>query len=105
MRRYEEVTQGLEDGSFVRLKLISLTARPKVITVKLDLHYWPTWQGSGCLGYRALGLHHLTPDDFLDFFPTLPTVPIRAGGYFFSFREAAQDEKGAADEHALALRE
>ena len=28
----------------VRLKLISLNARPKVLTVKLDLHYWPTWE-------------------------------------------------------------
>ena len=37
---FVKVTQGLEDGSFVRLKLISLTARPKVLTVKLDLHYW-----------------------------------------------------------------
>jgi S1-C subfamily serine protease len=41
---FVKVTQGLEDGSFVRLKLISLTARPKVLTVKLDLHYWPTWE-------------------------------------------------------------
>jgi len=28
----------------VRLKLMSLTARPKVLTLKLDLHYWPTWE-------------------------------------------------------------
>ena len=39
-----KVTKSLEDGSFVRLKLISLNARPKVLTVKLDLHYWPTWE-------------------------------------------------------------
>jgi hypothetical protein len=38
LRRY------MSDGSFVRLKLMSLTARPKVLTLKLDLHYWPTWE-------------------------------------------------------------
>ena len=41
---FVRVTQGLEDCAFVRLKLISLTGRPKVLTVKLDLHYWPTWE-------------------------------------------------------------
>lgn len=39
-----DATRSLDDGAFVRLKLISLNARPKVLTVKLDLHYWPTWE-------------------------------------------------------------
>mgnify|MGYP003312428149 FL=1 len=32
------------NGEFVRLKLVSLQGRPKVLTVKLDTHYWPTWE-------------------------------------------------------------
>jgi hypothetical protein len=39
-----EATRGLPDGSFVRLKLIGLTGRPKVLTLKLDRNYWPTWE-------------------------------------------------------------
>ena len=34
----------LEDGSHARLKLVSLQGRPKVLTIKLDTHYWPTWE-------------------------------------------------------------
>ena len=41
---FVDATKALEDGAFVRLKLIALNARPKVLTVKLDLHYWPTWE-------------------------------------------------------------
>ncbi len=41
---FVDSTKALEDGAFVRLKLIALNARPKVLTVKLDLHYWPTWE-------------------------------------------------------------
>ena len=41
---FVEATKALEDGAFVRLKLIALNGRPKVLTVKLDLHYWPTWE-------------------------------------------------------------
>ncbi|PNW85316.1 hypothetical protein CHLRE_03g180650v5 [Chlamydomonas reinhardtii] len=33
------------DGQFVRLKVCHLeTTQPKVLTLKLDLHYWPTWE-------------------------------------------------------------
>jgi hypothetical protein len=39
-----EATRGLPDGSFDRLKLIGLTGRPKVLTLKLDRNYWPTWE-------------------------------------------------------------
>jgi hypothetical protein len=35
----------LADASFVRVKLLHLeTAQPKVLTLKTDLKYWPTWE-------------------------------------------------------------
>ena len=37
-------TRPVEDGAFARLELVSLTGRPKVVSVKMDLHYWPTWE-------------------------------------------------------------
>ena len=39
-----EAVGTLEDGSHARLKLVSLQGRPKVLTIKLDTHYWPTWE-------------------------------------------------------------
>ena len=39
-----EVVKHVADGEHVRLKLVSLQGRPKVLTVKLDTHYWPTWE-------------------------------------------------------------
>jgi len=38
------IVKDLPDGQFVRLKLVSLQGRPKALTVKLDNHYWPTWE-------------------------------------------------------------
>ena len=38
------LVKDVPNGDFVRLKLISLQGRPKVLTVKLDTHYWPTWE-------------------------------------------------------------
>ncbi|GMH38408.1 hypothetical protein BSKO_06292 [Bryopsis sp. KO-2023] len=40
-----EVARKLKDGSFVRVNLCHLeTTKPKVLTLKLDLCYWPTWE-------------------------------------------------------------
>jgi hypothetical protein len=39
-----EIVKHVADGEHVRLKLVSLQGRPKVLTVKLDTHYWPTWE-------------------------------------------------------------
>lgn len=36
--------QKLEHGAFVRLKVVHLNGKPKVLTLKQDLHYWPTWE-------------------------------------------------------------
>ena len=38
------LVKDVPNGEFVRLKLVSLQGRPKVLTVKLDTHYWPTWE-------------------------------------------------------------
>ena len=37
-------TQEIEDGEFVRVKTVHLNGKPKVLTLKQDLHYWPTWE-------------------------------------------------------------
>ncbi|KAL2333242.1 hypothetical protein Fmac_014455 [Flemingia macrophylla] len=39
-----EVTKELEHGEFVRVKTIHLNGKPRVLTLKQDLHYWPTWE-------------------------------------------------------------
>ncbi|KAL6760325.1 hypothetical protein V8C86DRAFT_2557091 [Haematococcus lacustris] len=40
-----EVVRGLGHGEFVRIKMHHLeTCQPKVLTLKLDLNYWPTWE-------------------------------------------------------------
>ncbi|XP_004300013.1 PREDICTED: protease Do-like 7 isoform X2 [Fragaria vesca subsp. vesca] len=38
------VTKEIEHGEFVRLRTIHLNGKPKVLTLKQDLHYWPTWE-------------------------------------------------------------
>lgn len=39
-----EVTKQLEHGEFVRVRTIHLNGKPRVLTLKQDLHYWPTWE-------------------------------------------------------------
>ena len=36
--------QELEHGEFVRVRIVHLNGKPKVLTLKQDLHYWPTWE-------------------------------------------------------------
>ncbi|KAK4490538.1 hypothetical protein RD792_001220 [Penstemon davidsonii] len=38
------VTKEIEHGEFVRVKTIHLNGKPRVLTLKQDLHYWPTWE-------------------------------------------------------------
>ncbi|OVA11903.1 PDZ domain [Macleaya cordata] len=44
LESFVEVTKGLEHGEFVRIKIVHLNGKPKVLTLKQDLHYWPTWE-------------------------------------------------------------
>ncbi|GMI73932.1 DegP protease 7, degradation of periplasmic proteins 7 [Hibiscus trionum] len=41
---FVNVTKELEHGEFVRVKTVHLTGKPRVLTLKQDLHYWPTWE-------------------------------------------------------------
>lgn len=36
--------QELEHGMFVRVKTVHLNGKPRVLSLKQDLHYWPTWE-------------------------------------------------------------
>ena len=36
--------KGLEHGASVRLKLVSLQAKPRTCTLKVDNVYWPAWE-------------------------------------------------------------
>lgn len=36
--------QELEHGQFVRVRTVHLNGKPRVLTLKQDLHYWPTWE-------------------------------------------------------------
>jgi hypothetical protein len=36
--------RGLPNGADVRLHTVSLSTKPKVLTLRLDLHYWPTFE-------------------------------------------------------------
>ncbi|KAK3012578.1 hypothetical protein RJ639_009727 [Escallonia herrerae] len=38
------VTKELEHGQFVRVRTVYLNGKPRVLTLKQDLHYWPTWE-------------------------------------------------------------
>ncbi|KAI9102117.1 hypothetical protein K1719_023627 [Acacia pycnantha] len=41
---FVDVTKELKHGEFVRVKTVHLNGRPRVLTLKQDLHYWPTWE-------------------------------------------------------------
>ncbi|XP_062107572.1 protease Do-like 7 isoform X2 [Humulus lupulus] len=41
---FADVTKGLEHGEFVRVRTVHLNGKPRVLTLKQDLHYWPTWE-------------------------------------------------------------
>ena len=44
LESFIEVVKGLEDREFVRVKTVHLNGKPRVLTLKQDLHYWPTWE-------------------------------------------------------------
>ncbi|XP_034207246.1 protease Do-like 7 isoform X4 [Prunus dulcis] len=41
---FVNVTKELEHGQFVRVRTVHLNGKPRVLTLKQDLHYWPTWE-------------------------------------------------------------
>ncbi|KAI8534541.1 hypothetical protein RHMOL_Rhmol10G0098400 [Rhododendron molle] len=41
---FVEVTKDIDDGEFIRVKTVHLTGKPRVLTLKQDLHYWPMWE-------------------------------------------------------------
>ncbi|KAI0491752.1 hypothetical protein KFK09_026012 [Dendrobium nobile] len=44
LETFLNVVEGLEHGEFVRVKTVHLNGKPRVLTLKQDLHYWPTWE-------------------------------------------------------------
>ncbi|XP_042451810.1 protease Do-like 7 [Zingiber officinale] len=44
LEAFLEVVKGLEHGEFVRVRTVHLNGKPHVLTLKQDLHYWPTWE-------------------------------------------------------------
>ncbi|CAN6469947.1 unnamed protein product [Victoria cruziana] len=44
LKAFINVTKELEDGAFVRVRTVHLNGKPQVLTLKQDLHYWPTWE-------------------------------------------------------------
>ncbi|KAI3726424.1 hypothetical protein L1987_66221 [Smallanthus sonchifolius] len=41
---FVNVTKEIEDGEFVRVRTVHFNGKPEVLTLKQDLHYWPTWE-------------------------------------------------------------
>ncbi|XP_042501521.1 protease Do-like 7 [Macadamia integrifolia] len=44
LEAFVDVVKGLEHGEFVRIRTVHLNGKPRVLTLKQDLHYWPTWE-------------------------------------------------------------
>ncbi|EFJ36348.1 hypothetical protein SELMODRAFT_165477 [Selaginella moellendorffii] len=44
LQTFIEVVKELNHGDFVRVKVVHLNGKPRVLTLKQDLHYWPTWE-------------------------------------------------------------
>ncbi|XP_043703011.1 protease Do-like 7 isoform X2 [Telopea speciosissima] len=44
LEAFVDAVKGLEHGEFVRIKTVHLNGKPRVLTLKQDLHYWPTWE-------------------------------------------------------------
>ncbi|OMO95687.1 hypothetical protein COLO4_15722 [Corchorus olitorius] len=44
LEAFVNVTKELEHGQFVRVRTVHLNGKPRVLTLKQDLHYWPTWE-------------------------------------------------------------
>uniref|UniRef100_A0A0D9VK47 PDZ domain-containing protein n=1 Tax=Leersia perrieri TaxID=77586 RepID=A0A0D9VK47_9ORYZ len=44
LETFIQVVKGLENGEFVRVRTVHLNGKPRVLTLKQDLHYWPTWE-------------------------------------------------------------
>lgn len=38
------VTKEIEHGEFVRVRTVHLNGKPRILTLKQDLHYWPSWE-------------------------------------------------------------
>nr|GLL19295.1 protease Do-like 7 isoform X2 [Ipomoea trifida] len=41
---FVNATKELEHGEFVRVRTVQLDEKARVLTLKQDLHYWPTWE-------------------------------------------------------------
>ncbi|KAK9683122.1 hypothetical protein RND81_10G118300 [Saponaria officinalis] len=41
---FVSVTKELEHGAYARIRTVHLNGKPRVLTLKQDLHYWPTWE-------------------------------------------------------------
>ena len=44
LQSFLDATSALEDGTFVRLRICHLDGKPKVLSLRTDLRYWPTWR-------------------------------------------------------------
>ncbi|KAJ7568194.1 hypothetical protein O6H91_01G022600 [Diphasiastrum complanatum] len=44
LQTFVDVTKDLEHRAFARVKVVHLNGKPRVLTLKQDLHYWPTWE-------------------------------------------------------------
>ncbi|KAL3526974.1 hypothetical protein ACH5RR_011630 [Cinchona calisaya] len=41
---FVDATKELDHGEFVRVRTVHLNGKPRVLTLKQDLHYWPAWE-------------------------------------------------------------